>query len=149
MVLQERGVQLDKLAEKVIAFQRGSAKRNVVFSYSPRGSGKTQLVKWFLSEKRANAVKWGRVIVRCCDRAAEEKWIRIVKGVWPGSQAVGTNETGQLVEDVSGVCELIRAHVEAVTGRLQNLSSYLNPNAAYETWKRETASHFEIPADHI
>ncbi|CUG05417.1 Bodo-specific multi-copy gene family, putative [Bodo saltans] len=48
---------------------------------------------------------------------------------------------------IDGLCELIRSHVESVTGRYQPKSNYTSRKVAYETWMQETALHFGIRYD--
>lgn len=45
----------------------------------------------------------------------------------------------------AGLCELIRSHVQSVTGRYQQTSDYDDSDKAYASWIRETKSHFNIP----
>ncbi|CUG92977.1 Bodo-specific multi-copy gene family, putative [Bodo saltans] len=116
MVLQEREAQLWSLLTLAGTAGCGSSVRRVVFSCSPRGSGKTQMVKYFLSTRRANAVKWGRVIVRCCDKAAHETWAVLVKSEMKTDPNAANNDFDAVSRTAQGLCELIRMHVEAVTG---------------------------------
>jgi hypothetical protein len=128
MKLQERKDALQLLDTALLEFP-GSQKRLVVICYSPRGSGKTQLVKWFLATRRSDAMKCGRVIVRCCDKG-RRGWMQQVKD-------------GNVDE---GLCALILMHVSSVTGRAQDASCYLTPEMAYASWIRETSEYFSIPA---
>ncbi|CUG92975.1 Bodo-specific multi-copy gene family, putative [Bodo saltans] len=147
MVLQDREAQLNKLSENLRADLFEGSMRKIVYSYSPRGSGKTQLVRCFLSTKRAIAVKWGRVIVRCCDRAAHEPWALLVKSEAKIDATAARNSVDCMPHTDKGLRELIRTHVEAVTGRRQTLSNYLDAGTAYNTWISETAAYFGIPAN--
>ncbi|CUG92749.1 Bodo-specific multi-copy gene family, putative [Bodo saltans] len=146
MMKKECRDYVDKLSQRVRP-QPASCKRNVAFSYSPRGSGKTQLVKYFLSTRRTNAVKWGRVIVRCCEKGKQESWLRFVKAEAKSDPATVVQFLDRMPGTDKGLCELIRAHVKAVTGREQNMSNYVDAVTAYKTWMSATASHFGIPAD--
>lgn len=145
MPLQERAPQL-KVADDWLRLSPGSEKRQVALCYSPRGSGKTQFVKSFVHEKRLEAMKRGRVIVRCCAVAAQQKpqsWLTHV--LQDGSQhqrlSNADNFTGE------GLCELIREHVESVTGYPQVPFNYRDAQTAYDTWMSETAWFFEIQND--
>ncbi|CUG92562.1 Bodo-specific multi-copy gene family, putative [Bodo saltans] len=76
MPLQQRTRQLDVLANLGAT---NNACNNVAFCHSPRGSGKTQFVKCFVSTRHVAAAKHGRVIVRCCGNAAhspQAPWIK-------------------------------------------------------------------------
>ncbi|CUE77667.1 Bodo-specific multi-copy gene family, putative, partial [Bodo saltans] len=132
MELQERSRQLKKVTEALNCVEdSASQKTNIAFSSSPRGSGKTQFIKWSLGKLRLGALTCGHVIVRCCDRAkkAEQPWLTKVMGQ----------------ETRKGLCELIREHVATVTGRSQAPEDYSTPDKAYETWMRVTAQYFRIP----
>ncbi|CUE63735.1 Bodo-specific multi-copy gene family, putative [Bodo saltans] len=143
MPLQERELLLEHV-NKGLARKDGSEKREVVLSYSPRGSGKTQFLKWFVHQKRSEAMKCGRVIVRCCGVTTRGKpqplWLTKVLQVSKKNK----NQQPQGSSD-DGLCELIREHVESITGYLQDPSHYTTPDEAYATWKRETAWWFGIP----
>jgi hypothetical protein len=109
MKLQERNDAF-QLLESALSARYVSGKRRVVYCYSPRGHGKTQFIKYFVTHQRANAMKCGRLIVRCCDRGGDG-WVQQVL-------------EGNVSE---GFCEMIRTHVCSVTGRKQNSSHYSNP----------------------
>ncbi|CUE63872.1 Bodo-specific multi-copy gene family, putative [Bodo saltans] len=128
MKLQGRMEQLNKLDEVLTIQPHLKHEKQVAFCYSPRGSGKTQLIMYFVSEKRANAMKCGRVIVRCCEKAAHAQWFQAVKNS----------------KEADGLCELVRIHVQSVTKTSQDPKKYSDPNAAYETWISETARYFGI-----
>lgn len=122
MELPGRGKALEKLTE-ALSLDDGpsSQKCTIVFSCSPRGSGKTQFIQWSLTKIRRNALKYGRVIVRCCDQGSQP-WLTMVMKHKPSE----------------GLCELIRGHVASVTGRPQAPENYSTPEAAYKTWEDET-----------
>ncbi|CUG92571.1 Bodo-specific multi-copy gene family, putative [Bodo saltans] len=144
MLLAEREPLLKPLNDGLTP-KSGSPKREIVFSYSPRGSGKTQFLKWFVFKERAEAMKCGRVIVRCCEVAVRNKssWMDLVMKDTSGNNAASsaTNFTDL------GICELIRSHVELVTGCYQHQSQYKDPPTAYATWISETQRCFCIPPD--
>ncbi|CUG92569.1 Bodo-specific multi-copy gene family, putative [Bodo saltans] len=147
MALQERMKHLDVVV-KALSEPHERQKHLVVSVSSPRGTGKTQFIKWFVSTSRVNAVKYGRVIVRCCDKGSHEGksqslWFdRVMKC------ATSCASTASMINTIDeGLCELVRIHVESVTGTLQDASNYRDPQAAYATWISETARHFEIPSD--
>lgn len=156
MPLQERAQQLEATV-KALEAQPGSEKRKVVFSYSPRGTGKTQFIKHFVATHRADALKCGRVIVRCCDKASHEShdksrspWFAQVMSdeLTQRNDDAITSSTGSapaLNSTDEGFCHLIQIHVEKVTGRPQDRSHYTNPTEAYKTWMSETELYFEIP----
>ncbi|CUG86805.1 Bodo-specific multi-copy gene family, putative [Bodo saltans] len=141
MLLQERAEQLD-IADRWLRLTLGSEKRQVALCYSPQGSGKSQFVKSFVHEKRAEAMKCGRVIVRCCDVATQKKpqpsWLSHVLRDCNEHQrpANAHNSTDD------GLCELVREHVEAVTGFTQDAFEYRDSRAAYAMWIKETARCF-------
>lgn len=88
--------------------------------------------KWFVSKHRRDAAKYGRGIVRSCmDWSGDTKWMCLIQRVCSVEQ---------------GLCELIRGHVERVTGCEQSASAYGTPAAAYASWLDVTASYFGIPA---
>ncbi|CUG11135.1 Bodo-specific multi-copy gene family, putative [Bodo saltans] len=155
MKLQERDDVLAKL-ESALSTQPGSEKRNVAFSYSQRGSGKTQFLKYFVATRRKEALQYGRVIVRCCAKAIYEKnkhslsemsWYSLVLK----DRAAQTTSPATVVAAASssdeGLCELIRTHVFDVTGIRQDPSNYCDPKTAYATWMNETARHFNINSE--
>ncbi|CUG89375.1 Bodo-specific multi-copy gene family, putative [Bodo saltans] len=134
MHLWERTEQLIKLT-KALSPHPGSNKCQIVFSSSPRGSGKSQMIKWFVSNKREDGMKHGRVIVLCCDKERQSHLARMIAG----SVDITTFLTEQ------ALCDLVRAHVQSVTGNPQDPRHYLTPHLAYATWISETARHFKIP----
>ncbi|CUG92548.1 Bodo-specific multi-copy gene family, putative [Bodo saltans] len=144
MTLEQRAQQLD-LLEGALSSQLGSDQRNIAFISSPRGTGKTEFLKWFVFMKRAEAVKCGRVIVRCCDKSSHDtngatpSWMHLVCRS-SSDRSAPANSTDE------GLCALIRTHVESVTGNPQDPTKYNNPQSAYATWMSETARHFNIPA---
>ncbi|CUG88210.1 Bodo-specific multi-copy gene family, putative [Bodo saltans] len=130
MELQGRMTQLDTL-DKVLSVQPDQ-KKQVAFCYAPRGSGKTQLLMHFVSTKRADAMKCGRIIVRCCEKpdVRNASWFQsVINGM-----------------ATQGLCDLVREHVQSITGKTQELSKYSNPQVAYETWISETARRFGNPS---
>lgn len=78
MRLQERDAALERLHQALMP-RLSSDKSNVVFSYSQRGSGKTQFIKYFLATKRSEAIKCGRVIVRDCAKETNKAWLMWTK----------------------------------------------------------------------
>ncbi|CUE63795.1 Bodo-specific multi-copy gene family, putative [Bodo saltans] len=146
MPLQERTEQLNFL-DAALSPQPGSVVPRVVFCSSPRGSGKTQFIKWFVSQKRAEAMKYGRVIVRCCDKTSHQtrslsSWMNLLLE----SRLSEKPASRQPRPPTNVLCQLICAHVEAVTGSPQNSSNYGDPKTAYATWMSETARCFGIPS---
>lgn len=133
MKLQERTGPLTKLNNALSVY---AGMPNIAFSSSPRGCGKTQFIKGFVSSHRAAALKCGRVIVRCCDKGRND---------FPQSTASSVSKGSTSIEEKAVLCELIRKHVHEVTGRLQDESAYRDPPTAYATWISETARFFEIP----
>ncbi|CUG89378.1 Bodo-specific multi-copy gene family, putative [Bodo saltans] len=144
MKIQERTAQVNKV-EVALSPQPGSEVRSIAFCSSPPGTGKTQFIKHFVFEKRAQAMKYGRVIVRCCDKTEsgmDDKWLKKVReDCATNSRPSAGNSTDE------ALCELIRTHVESVTGSAQTPSNYRDPHTAYATWMSETARHFNITAD--
>ncbi|CUG92564.1 Bodo-specific multi-copy gene family, putative [Bodo saltans] len=138
MPLQERTQQLNALA-RALSSQPGSETRQIAFSSSPRGSGKTQFIKWFVFKKRADGMKFGRVLVLCCSKA---EGTSLLARIIHGTVMTAADSTDH------ALCELIRNHVESVTGKPQDERNYSNPHSAYATWIRETSRHFRIP-DHM
>ncbi|CUG85291.1 Bodo-specific multi-copy gene family, putative, partial [Bodo saltans] len=144
MPLQERNSALDAMS-RALSPAIGSELRNIAFCSSPRGSGKTQFLKHFVFTKRAEAMKCGRVIVRCCDKTAHETKDKS-RPSWIAQVLQAQHSlTANSIDD--GLCELIRTHVECVTGTQQTSSNYRDPHTAYATWMSETARHFNIPKD--
>ncbi|CUG92547.1 Bodo-specific multi-copy gene family, putative [Bodo saltans] len=141
--LQER---VSTTLDRALALQTGSNKRNIGVYSAPQGSGKTQLVKSFVEQKRAEAMKCGRVIVRCCKNDAGALWMtRVLEEDSTTSSNSPNKATTNSVQN--GLCELIRSHVEFVTGCPQRPSHYANPQTAYATWISETARCFKITTD--
>ncbi|CUG92566.1 Bodo-specific multi-copy gene family, putative [Bodo saltans] len=133
------------LFELGLSHRIGSEKRGAALCHSRRGSGKTLLVKDFVNHKRSEAMTCGRVIVRCCDVTTrgnpQPLWLtKVLQDCKQNQQSGGSSNSTD-----AGLCELIRAHVESITGYPQNPSQYITPNDAYATWKRETAWWFGIP----
>ena len=129
MPLQERESTLDTL-EKCVAHITDSQKRNVVYCYSCRGTGKTQFLKRFVVKKKPKAAEHGRVIACCCEKMKNADWIeRCLAG-----------------DVTAGLCELVRYHVEYVTGQVQDKELYKTPADAYKRWRDETAKRFGIDA---
>ncbi|CUG89376.1 Bodo-specific multi-copy gene family, putative [Bodo saltans] len=135
MRLQERGSEIRSL-QWAFSRQPGNEKRTIAFVNSPRGSGKTQLIKWFVSVGCVNEMKTGRAIVRCCSiTGASERnsgipsWMTLL---------LNTNSIDK------ALCELIRTHVESVSGFPQDPFKYCDPPTAYATWMSETARYFRI-----
>lgn len=126
--------------EKALSLQPGSEKRNIAFCATPRDSDTTELVKQFVYSKRREAMKCGRVIVRCCETESNQKapWMMKVQG------ERATNQTADASSVQEGLCELIRSHVESVTGYPQSLCDYCDPQTAYASWMSETARCFAI-----
>lgn len=123
----------------------GSEKRNVVVSASAGGQ---LFLKQFLSQHRADAMKCGRVIVRCCNVAASEGWMNLVKKDGASVQLKShTNPSSHMNSMDKGLCELIRSHVESVTGMPQQPFNYCDTHTAYKSWMKETAWFFRISDD--
>ncbi|CUG86749.1 Bodo-specific multi-copy gene family, putative, partial [Bodo saltans] len=137
MPLQDRDDPSDELTFFLEKDYKGSEKRCIISCFSPRGSGKTQFIKHYFFKFHEEAIKHGRVIVRCCDNALNATWMQLVKAGEEGKQP--------LDHATAGLCELIRSHVQSVTGRDQKLSDYDDSDKAYASWIRETNSHFIIP----
>ncbi|CUF87398.1 Bodo-specific multi-copy gene family, putative [Bodo saltans] len=139
MALQERAEASDELTFFLAKPYWGSNKRCRISCFSPRGSGKTQFLKHYFFKFHEEAIKHGRVIVRCCDKAESggERWIKLVME--------GKDKRTPLDHARAGLCELIQSHVESVTGRDQQKSDYDSSNKAYASWIRVTKSHFNIP----
>ncbi|CUG92558.1 Bodo-specific multi-copy gene family, putative [Bodo saltans] len=125
------------LIESGLSPRPGCSERNLVLYDSPLQWVTMHIVKRFLSERRANALRNGLVIV-CCGNTLPQK-----EFIYRLFEAYLTNSKGCSTQDA--VCELIRTHVEYVTHCPQDPSNYGNPLVAYATWKRETARHFNIP----
>ncbi|CUG89373.1 Bodo-specific multi-copy gene family, putative [Bodo saltans] len=151
MPLQERAPQLNAL-DSALSRQEDDT-RNVACCTSPRGTGKTQFLKRFVFTKRAEAMKCGRVIVRCCDKTAHHSTSSKSRASWVSLILDDRTTSNQKAPDnivarstCEALCELIRTHVESVTGYSQAQSTYCNPKAAYATWMSETARFFGIPS---
>ncbi|CUG85303.1 Bodo-specific multi-copy gene family, putative, partial [Bodo saltans] len=148
MPVQERTTQLDALVNALSA-QRSSENRIIVYCTSPRGTGKTQFLKWAVFMRYSEAMRCGRVIVRCCDKAAhdggDKTQLPWITQVLEDRSSSSTPLERSSVDD--GLCELIRTHVESVTGSRQDQTNYRDPHTAYATWMSETARHFNIPKD--
>jgi hypothetical protein len=71
VALQERDAYLVEL-DKGLSLKD---KKGIAVCYAMRGSGKTQLIKYFVHSRRLNAAAAGRVIVRCCERATGSGWL--------------------------------------------------------------------------
>ncbi|CUG89371.1 Bodo-specific multi-copy gene family, putative [Bodo saltans] len=155
MELQDRHGNLTALDAALSTHSRTTETRNVAFCSSPRGTGKSQFIKWLVFMKRLDAMKCGRVIVRCCDKTAHDStdrkrptWIAQVLEDRALTQARKFHaQQSDATSTAAGLCELIRTHVEAVTGASQELSHYCDPQTAYATWMSETTRHFKIPKD--
>ncbi|CUG88211.1 Bodo-specific multi-copy gene family, putative [Bodo saltans] len=147
MRLQERDRQIMEL-DNVLTVPRGTARRVVVFSNSIRGSGKTEFLKSFVLTRRLEALKCGRLIVRCCRKAQDTRnpdraWMtRVLEDSATNSTSTTLNATDE------GLCDLIRTHVESVTGSPQDASNYSNSASAYGSWIRETKTHFKMQDNH-
>ncbi|CUG86417.1 Bodo-specific multi-copy gene family, putative, partial [Bodo saltans] len=122
MELQERHCNLSALETALSVQNQRVETRNVAYCTSPRGTGKTQFVEWFVFLKRLDAMKFGRVIVRCCDKTSSDKhsrnqptWISqtMEDRAQPQKTQAPKSDTNSTA---AGLCELIRMHVEAVTG---------------------------------
>jgi hypothetical protein len=92
---------------------------------SPRGSGKTQMIKSFVWNNRADAMRCGRVIVRCCKKSSAGWMDQVLKG-----------------NVDQGLCDLVRMHVQSVTGRVQQAAAYSTPRDAYASWISTTEKYF-------
>ncbi|CUE63816.1 Bodo-specific multi-copy gene family, putative [Bodo saltans] len=146
--LQDRAsIELSDRVEKALKPIAGSEKRRIVFCSSSSGSGKTEFVKLFTSSRRAAAMKCGRVIVRCCAKQ-QTQW---VSGVMAESLKKHEDMPGLLPKNSidRALCELVRAHVELVTGYPQDPSNYCDPQTAYATWVKETARCFRIAEETV
>ncbi|CUG42687.1 Bodo-specific multi-copy gene family, putative, partial [Bodo saltans] len=139
MALQDRAEASKHLTELLDKVHEASNKRCIISCFSPRGSGKTQFVKYYFFKFHEEAIKHGRVIVRCCDKAESggERWIKLVME--------GKYKRTPLDHATAGLCELIRSHAQSVTGLDQQKSDYDTNEKAYASWIRVTKSHFNIP----
>lgn len=146
MPMHEHTNELFTILQKALPPWRGSEKRNILCCTSSLGgsSGTTQFVKTFVSSRRHDAAKYGRVIVCRCNLPSEKElpWMRHVF-----EEELLTNVMGGAPDTTMyrGLCELVRSHVESVTGCPQDPSKYCDPQTAYATWISETAWYFGIP----
>jgi hypothetical protein len=106
-----------------------SQKRWVAWSFSMRGSGKTQLLKHLACHTFGERLTNGRVLVRCCDIAQSEPWLSTLRS--PGGGCAK-----------QALCELVKSHVLEVTG--QPGGNFNSPREAYATWIAWTKSHFGL-----
>ncbi|CUG89436.1 Bodo-specific multi-copy gene family, putative, partial [Bodo saltans] len=131
-------------------------------------------MKSFIFQHRLEAIKCGRVIVRCCGIAArdvsEGNWFAKVMqdsatpdkskpqltGIEPAQEFIKAQsatdsdqriQPTRIIETDNALCELIRTHVESITGIPQHKRDYERPELAYKTWIRETAWWFGIPEE--
>ncbi|CUG92568.1 Bodo-specific multi-copy gene family, putative, partial [Bodo saltans] len=113
------------MLDRAMSPKLGSDQRNIA-RYHCKGNGML-LIREFLSSKRLTAAKKGRVIVSSC----KSPWVtRLLSGAVDSA-------------DVA-MCELIRTHVESITGLPQDPSKYCDPSSAFATWMSETAWFFRI-----
>ncbi|CUG92561.1 Bodo-specific multi-copy gene family, putative [Bodo saltans] len=115
-------------------------KSNVVCCTVSRGLGKSQTVISFVMTKRAAALRYGRVILRCCDKA-RNAFQRLMAARADGQPTRGGN-SAEYDAAAECLCDLIREHVEEVTGAPQDPSKYCDPQTAYATWISETERFF-------
>ncbi|CUG92543.1 Bodo-specific multi-copy gene family, putative [Bodo saltans] len=132
-----------------LAPKPGCELRNVAALSAPQDS-RNKIIKKFVSQERLDALKYGRVIVRCCKKAARKKEFSWCKQVLVDRASPWTETSARSSHSVdAGLCELIRTHVELVTSYPQDPSHYCDPQTAYATWMKETARCFRIAEETV
>ncbi|CUG92570.1 Bodo-specific multi-copy gene family, putative [Bodo saltans] len=126
---RELSTQLDQ-AVRALTSKPGSEIRNVAFLSTPEGSGGNMWLHF------KEALKYGRVIVRCCDKSAQDRTSQWLKLVMADRLSLSSTEAPAMDSHLTdaGLCELIRMHVVSITGYPQDPSHYCDPQTAYSTW---------------